>query len=82
VSFHLDLALANLEKVNWSVWESVVDTSTYVKEIKTLFQAHLPPIAESISSEYHSYLCRKLAETFVPKFLASICRCRYALLSI
>lgn len=72
----LDPALSLLEKMNWATWESVGDTSSYVGEVKMILQTHLSLIVNKISQDYHNYLCRKLIETLVPKFLNAICRCK------
>jgi hypothetical protein len=72
----LETPLGNMEKMNWGTWESVGDSSAYVGDIKSTFQKYLSAIAESISAENHSYLCRKLVETFIPRYLTSICRCK------
>jgi vacuolar protein sorting-associated protein 53 len=72
----LAVALGNMERMNWGVWDSVGDSSAYIGEIKSTLQMNLSQIVDSMSSENHSYLCRKLVEGFIPRYIDSICRCK------
>ena len=65
-------------KMPWSTVESVGDQSTYVTAIVNHMKQTIPLIRDNLanSKKYFTQFCIKFANTFIPKFLQSLYKCR------
>jgi hypothetical protein len=73
-----DPALAAMVKMPWSTIDSVGDQSAYVTTIVNHMKQTIPLIRDNLSSsrKYFTQFCIKFANTFIPKFLQSLYKCR------
>ena len=73
-----ELALNTMIKMPWSTVESVGDQSVYVTAIVNHMKQTIPLIRDNLanSKKYFTQFCIKFANTFIPKFLQSLYKCR------
>ena len=71
-------ALNTMIKMPWSTVESVGDQSSYVTAIINHMKQTIPLIRDNLanSKKYFTQFCIKFANTFIPKFLNSLYKCR------
>ena len=71
-------ALNTMIKMPWSTVESVGDQSAYVTAIVNHMKQTIPLIRDNLanSKKYFTQFCIKFANTFIPKFLQSLYKCR------
>ena len=76
--------LNSMTKIPWSTIESVGDQSNYVTLIVNHMKQTIPLIRDSLanSKKYFTQFCIKFANTFIPKFLQSLYKCRPALSTV
>jgi hypothetical protein len=65
-----------IEKTNWLSSFKCQDNSSYVNEIKQNLESGYTPIVKKLSNEYHVYMCKKIAENLINRFVASISKIR------
>lgn len=75
-----DAPLSSMTKIPWSTIESVGDQSNYVTLIVNHMKQTIPLIRDSLanSKKYFTQFCIKFANSFIPKFLLSLYKCRPA----
>ncbi len=73
-----DPSLVAMVKMPWSTVESVGDQSPYVTSIVNHMKQTIPLIRDNLASsrKYFTQFCIKFANTFIPKFLQSLYKCR------
>lgn len=71
-------ALTAMSKMSWSTVETVGDQSGYVTAITTHLKQNLPIIRDNLASsrKYFTQFCVKFANTFIPKFINHLFRCK------
>ncbi|KAK3586403.1 hypothetical protein CHS0354_013107 [Potamilus streckersoni] len=71
-------ALTAMNKMNWSTVEAVGDQSSYVTGITGHLKTNLPLIRDHLASsrKYFTQFCVKFANTFIPKFINALFRCK------
>ncbi|KAL3858283.1 hypothetical protein ACJMK2_012931 [Sinanodonta woodiana] len=71
-------ALTAMNKMNWSTVEAVGDQSSYVTGITGHLKTNLPLIRDHLASsrKYFTQFCVKFANTFIPKFISALFRCK------
>ena len=76
--------LNSMTKIPWSTIESVGDQSNYVTLIVNHMKQTIPLIRDSLanSKKYFTQFCIKFANSFIPKFLQSLYKCRPALSTV
>ena len=73
-----DPALNTMIKMPWSTIDSVGDQSSYVTSIVNQMKQTIPLIRDNLASsrKYFTQFCIKFANTFIPKFLQNLYKCR------
>ncbi|XP_071094311.1 vacuolar protein sorting-associated protein 53 homolog [Haliotis cracherodii] len=71
-------ALTAMSKMPWSTIEAVGDQSGYVTAISSHLKTNLPIIRDNLaaSRKYFTQFCVKFANSFIPKFINQLCRCK------
>ncbi|XP_036370846.1 vacuolar protein sorting-associated protein 53 homolog isoform X2 [Octopus sinensis] len=71
-------ALTAMSKMSWSTVETVGDQSGYVTAITSHLKQNLPIIRDNLASsrKYFTQFCVKFANTFIPKFITHMYRCK------
>ncbi|KAL5017534.1 hypothetical protein ScPMuIL_007123 [Solemya velum] len=71
-------ALTAMSKMSWSMIEAVGDQSGYVTAITNHLKQNLPVIRDNLASsrKYFTQFCVKFANTFIPKFINNLFRCK------
>ncbi|GAB1599585.1 vacuolar protein sorting-associated protein 53 homolog [Argonauta hians] len=71
-------ALIAMSKMSWSTVETVGDQSGYVTAITSHLKQNLPVIRDNLASsrKYFTQFCVKFANTFIPKFINHLYRCK------
>lgn len=71
-------ALTAMSKIQWQNVERVGDQSAYVTSITTNLKAAIPFIKDNLASsrKYFTKFCVKFANSFIPKFIQSIYKCK------
>ncbi|KAG8300721.1 Vacuolar protein sorting-associated protein 53 [Homalodisca vitripennis] len=71
-------ALSAMSKIQWQTKESVGDQSAYVTAITSHLKASIPFIKDSLSSsrKYFTQFCVRFANSFIPKFIQSLYKCK------
>lgn len=71
-------ALTAMSKMSWSSVEAVGDQSGYVSAITGHLKSGLPLIRDNLASsrKYFTQFCVKFANTFIPKFINSLFKCK------
>jgi hypothetical protein len=74
--FRMENDFANMKKVNWATYDTVMDTGPYVKHMLRILGDCAPRIRISMSSSYFLNMCMKLVSTFVDAYLDNIYQLR------
>lgn len=71
-------ALTAMSRIQWQNVERVGDQSSYVTAITTNLKASIPFIKDNLASsrKYFTKFCVKFANSFIPKFIQSIYKCK------
>ncbi|XP_059139225.1 vacuolar protein sorting-associated protein 53 homolog [Physella acuta] len=71
-------ALTAMTKMPWSNIEAVGDQSGYVTAITSHLKQNIPVIRDNLASsrKYFTQFCVKFANSFIPKFIATLYKCR------
>ncbi|XP_057660392.1 vacuolar protein sorting-associated protein 53 homolog isoform X2 [Diorhabda carinulata] len=71
-------ALTAMSKVQWQNVDTVGDQSSYITSITTHLKTNVPIIRENLSHsrKYFTQFCIKFANSFIPKFIQSIYKCK------
>ncbi|KAK7087757.1 vacuolar protein sorting-associated protein 53 homolog [Littorina saxatilis] len=71
-------ALTAMSKMPWSTIEAVGDQSGYVTAITGHLKQNLPVIRDNLlsSRKYFTQFCVKFANSFIPKFIHTLFKCR------
>ncbi|XP_076473100.1 vacuolar protein sorting-associated protein 53 homolog [Babylonia areolata] len=71
-------ALTAMTKMPWSTIEAVGDQSGYVTAITAHLKQNLPVIRDNLlsSRKYFTQFCVKFANSFIPKFIYTLFRCK------
>lgn len=71
-------ALTAMSKMSWSSVEAVGDQSGYVTAITGHLKTGLPLIRDNLASsrKYFTQFCVKFANTFIPKFINGLFKCK------
>ncbi|XP_050513334.1 vacuolar protein sorting-associated protein 53 homolog [Diabrotica virgifera virgifera] len=71
-------ALTAMSKVQWQNVDTVGDQSSYITAITTHLKTNVPIIRENLSQsrKYFTQFCIKFANSFIPKFIQNIYKCK------
>ncbi|XP_060068692.1 vacuolar protein sorting-associated protein 53 homolog [Ylistrum balloti] len=71
-------ALVAMSKMSWSTIEAVGDQSGYVTALTSHLKQNLPIIRDNLASsrKYFTQFCLKFANTFIPKFINHLFKCK------
>ncbi|KAF9824759.1 hypothetical protein SFRURICE_020490 [Spodoptera frugiperda] len=71
-------ALAAMLKVSWLHWDAVGDQSSYVTQILMQLRNTVPRLRDNLSSsrKYFTQFCIRFANSFIPKFIQNIYKCK------
>ncbi|KAH9498665.1 Vacuolar protein sorting-associated protein 53 [Bulinus truncatus] len=71
-------ALTAMTKITWSNIEAVGDQSGYVTAITSHLKVNIPIIRDNLASsrKYFTQFCVKFANSFIPKFIGTLYKCR------
>ncbi|CAL1538897.1 unnamed protein product [Lymnaea stagnalis] len=71
-------ALTAMTKMPWSNIEAVGDQSGYVTAITSHLKQNIPIIRDNLASsrKYFTQFCVKFANSFIPKFIGTLYKCR------
>ncbi|KAL1129412.1 hypothetical protein AAG570_013939 [Ranatra chinensis] len=71
-------ALTAMNKIQWQNVESVGDQSGYVTAITSHLKTTVPTIRDNLASsrKYFTQFCIKFANSFIPKFIQSVYKCK------
>ncbi|UYV74517.1 VPS53 [Cordylochernes scorpioides] len=70
--------LGAMTRLQWGAVEAVGDQSAYVTALAAHLQHNLPQLREHLaqSRRYFTQLCLKFANSFIPRFVAQLFKCR------
>ncbi|XP_064648939.1 vacuolar protein sorting-associated protein 53 homolog isoform X2 [Lineus longissimus] len=70
--------LTAMSKLQWQNVESVGDQSNYVTAVISHLKQNLPYIRDNLASsrKYFTQFCHKFANSFIPKFINSLYKCK------
>ncbi|XP_017770373.1 PREDICTED: vacuolar protein sorting-associated protein 53 homolog [Nicrophorus vespilloides] len=73
-----EAALISMSKIQWQNIDSVGDQSPYVTGLTTHFKVTIPIIRDNLSNsrKYFTQFCIKFANSFIPKFVSNIYKCK------
>ncbi|KAF8819534.1 Vps53 family, N-terminal protein [Cardiosporidium cionae] len=63
-------------KTNWTTVQLVRESSQFVVEIDSIIRNAMPWFSDYLSVAYYRFLCDKIVQYFIPKFIGSIYSCR------
>mmetsp|Transcript_11475 Transcript_11475/g.19299 ORF Transcript_11475/g.19299 Transcript_11475/m.19299 type:complete len:759 (-) Transcript_11475:81-2357(-) len=70
-------ALSAMSRMKWEAMDDLSDdTSPYMIELVTMAREMLPMLGEALSALYVRFFCDKFVESFVPRLIGSIYRCK------
>ncbi|CAG9854453.1 unnamed protein product [Phyllotreta striolata] len=71
-------ALTAMSKIQWQNVDTVGDQSSYITAITTHLKTNVPIIRENLSQsrKYFTQFCIKFANSFIPKFIQNIYKCK------
>ncbi|RZC42545.1 vacuolar protein sorting-associated protein 53 -like protein, partial [Asbolus verrucosus] len=71
-------ALTTMSKIQWQNVDTVGDQSPYITAITTHFKTTIPIIRDNLSHsrKYFTQFCIKFANSFIPKFIQNIYKCK------
>ncbi|XP_044261324.1 vacuolar protein sorting-associated protein 53 homolog [Tribolium madens] len=71
-------ALTAMSKIQWQNVDTVGDQSPYITAITTHFKTTIPIIRDNLSHtrKYFTQFCIKFANSFIPKFIQNIYKCK------
>uniref|UniRef100_A0A1B6BWF3 Vacuolar protein sorting-associated protein 53 homolog n=1 Tax=Clastoptera arizonana TaxID=38151 RepID=A0A1B6BWF3_9HEMI len=71
-------ALSAMSRIQWQNVEAVVDHSGYVTAISSHLKTSVPFIKDNLSAsrKYFTQFCVKFANSFIPKFIQNIYKCK------
>ncbi|XP_070571554.1 vacuolar protein sorting-associated protein 53 homolog [Ptychodera flava] len=71
-------ALIAMNKINWSIVETVGDQSGYVTAITTHIKQVVPVIRDNLASarKYYTQYCIKFVNSFIPRFINHTFKCK------
>jgi hypothetical protein len=71
-------SLTVMTKMQWQTINSVGDQSPYVNSIVSHFKQTIPTIRDNLASsrKYYTQFCTKLINSFIPKFINNLYKCR------
>ncbi|KAJ8950783.1 hypothetical protein NQ318_011277 [Aromia moschata] len=71
-------ALTTMSKIQWQNVDTVGDQSPYITAITTHLKTTVPIVRENLSQsrKYFTQFCIKFANSFIPKFIQNIYKCK------
>jgi hypothetical protein len=72
-------SLSFIEKANWLGVYRAQENSPNVMELKQKLEDSLSPLVKKLSREYHVYIYKKIAESFIKRYEASLSKIKSAI---
>lgn len=71
-------SLLAMTKITWANVDSVGDQSSYVSQIISHLKTTIPTLRDNLSSsrKYFTQFCIKFANSFIPKFIQNVYKCK------